>query len=176
MSAGQETPGAAAPLPSQSQSMHPHFHPKRKTRGRRIFEAAMALLLVAIGIVIGAGIAVLYLSKHRPPPPRAKNVAENIVKNMGRKLALTPAELERIEEIATRRMENVENIRRDSFTRIRGEFNGMSDDFDEILGKERADLWEADLQERFGDRKWVKDRTEYRRRKHGDGSAHHGAH
>jgi hypothetical protein len=164
MSAPADAPEATQPT-SASQAMHPHFHPKRKSRGRRIFEAAMALLLVVIGIVIGAGMTVLYLDRHPPGPPRPKNIAENIVNTMSKKLSLTPDELEAAEKIAATRMDAVDAIRKDAFQRIRMEFLAMSDDFEDLLGSERADLWEADLQERFGDRKWMKSRLEHRKKR-----------
>ncbi|MDR1611626.1 MAG: hypothetical protein LBT97_02455 [Planctomycetota bacterium] len=167
MSAESGDCGVAAPPPSESQRAQGRFHPKRKTRGRRLFEAALALLLVLIGAVIGGGVVFVYSNKHRPGPPRPKDIAQNIIRDMDAKLRLTPEERGAIGEIATRRMSNVEQIREDSFSRIREEFFAMGDDFDAILGKDRADIWEADLRERFGDRKWMRDQLEHRRRNKG---------
>lgn len=128
------------------------------------------LLVLAAGVVIGVGATVIYFERRDFRPPRPADVGKTILDRMADTVNLSSDERSRISGIVDKRMATVETLRKESFERIRGEFDEMRNDIDEVLGPERSARWEEEVKKRMGERK------RHRRSKdkdRGDDRGHH---
>ena len=129
------------PGPNASQQLAAvHHNAARKRR----YAKAVALILVAVlaGVIIGVGGAVLFLNKkmHRVPP-RPEAIADAMINRVGELVTITPDEDARLRVIAHEHMNEVDEIREQSFEDMHVVFRRMNDQVDTLLGPERAKVW-----------------------------------
>lgn len=123
--------------------------------GRRYAKAVgLMLLAVLAGVVIGVACSVLYFNKrmHRPPP-KGEAIAKSIVNRIDSLVKLSPDEERRLTVIADARMKEVDAIRRNSFGEMRKVFDTMSGEIAEVIGPERAKVWNEYRDKRWGDKR-----------------------
>lgn len=130
-----------------SQETHNHmtqsgrFHAKAR---RRSYWLATLLLAAALGIgcVIGVAGTMLYMKK-KPKPPQPEEWIDSVLKIMDDSVGLQPKERDEIRAIALSSMERSRENRRK-------EFDSMRDDVDAVLGPDRIEKWNHEVERRWG--------------------------
>lgn len=151
MNADAGPPPAADTRTSARLSHRRHAHAKG---WKSWLVAGLCLLLVlAAGVVIGVGATVIYFERRDFRPPRPAEVGKTILDRMGDTVSLSSDERTRISDMIDARMATVESLRTESLERIRGEFDEMRNDIDEVLGPARSAKWEEEVKKRMGERK-----------------------
>ena len=120
--------------------------PRARARRRPLFWALAAVACVAAGIVIGAGSSFLYFSRGGGPTrPNSGELVDRIIERLDKTVSLTGSEKTRCHDIVSRHMDEVNRIRRESFSDIRSQFDGMRDDISVVIGSQRAEKWDEEI-------------------------------
>lgn len=136
----------------------PGFSQRRRhshSKGWRTYLVAAVCLFLALaaGVVIGVGGTIIYFKRRDFTPPPPDRLGKTILDNLKATVDLSAAENDRISAMVEARMLEVERLRRESLDRIRGEFDDMRDDIDDVLGPDRSAKWEEYVKRRMGERK-----------------------
>lgn len=133
-------------------------------KSRRVYMKAGVFLFLALlaGMAIGVSATVLYFKNRMRRPPRPSEIGTSIVQQMSDYLELNSSEREAVKSVVAARMKKVEEIRKESWTSIRGQFDILSEETKEIIGEDRYAKWAAERDRRLGERKNL----------HGDGPKH----
>ncbi|MDR3077513.1 MAG: hypothetical protein LBV15_01970 [Planctomycetota bacterium] len=140
--------GPEAPRPESSARLGSRRWPG--SRRKYLLAGLLLLAAVAAGAVLGAAGAILYFEHRRfPVPPSPEDIRLAMLQRLGDTFQLTPAESDRLSEIIRRHLERTGEIRRSSFSEIRGEFEAMYSEVGECLGPERFRVWDELEKERW---------------------------
>lgn len=162
-SAGKTFENAGA---SESQRFIARMQTQRKNR----YAKAAGLMLIAVlaGVAIGASGAVLYMKSyyHRVPPKRAA-IGESILAQMNSVVQLKKDEEDKVKEILSSHLSEVDEIRRASTHNTRQVFGRMNEEIEAVIGEDRFKLWEEYKVKNWGDYKNRTNRNHGRRRHQG---------
>ncbi len=139
---------------------------QRYAAGKRRYAKAVFFLVVAVvaGIVIGVGGTLLYArNKMYRLPPNPKAIGDAMLGHMRGLVALTPEEETAVKSIIDRHVDEVDAMRKASFETIRGVFQRMNDQIEQVIGPDRMKVWRDDKEKRYGKRHPSDDRHKGRR-------------
>lgn len=130
-----------------TQSGRLHARPRRRS-----YWLAALLLLGALGIgcVIGVAGSMLYMKKKRFKPPPPEEWTDSMVGLLDKSVGLRPDERDEIRAMVLSRMETIRDNRRKMFETTREEMDMLRDDVDVILGPERTEKWNQEVERRWG--------------------------
>ncbi len=125
------------------------FHPRPR---RRSYWLAALLLLAALGIgcIIGVAGTMLYMKKKPFGPPKPEEWTDSMVGLLDKSVGLQPEERDEIRAMVLARMEKIRDNRRKIFESSREEMDKLRDDVDMILGPDRTEKWNQEVERRWG--------------------------
>lgn len=115
----------------------------QSVRKRRWIKAVLfVLLFVVAGVVIGVGGTLMFIKgkMHRVPPKREAIVA-SILEKMREQITVTSDEESRLTEMLEGYMDEMDEVRKGSFQRVKAIFRRMDEDIKTVLGPERFSVW-----------------------------------
>lgn len=121
-----------------------------EARKKRFAKAACLLLLAVLaGVVIGVGGTILYFQSSTKSKRGTSAIADAMMRRLGGLVTLTPEESARVRAVVDSRLEKIAELRKRRFKEIRQVFLDMDAPMEEIIGKNRMDVWKAYRSERF---------------------------
>ena len=113
----------------------------------------LGVVILMAGIAIGASLTVMRLSKPQDRYGQEPEIfAEQMLRQLGRELNLTPHQRSQLDPILRRHHETLSDIRAAVRPRIVTQLEQLNADIDAVLTREQADIWQqkiSRLEEQF---------------------------
>jgi Spy/CpxP family protein refolding chaperone len=117
-------------------------------RKKQIYQQIIvAIIILACGIVIGSGATLLRL-KDRMMMPGPRPPLRDIVEDIQGRYDLTDEQVEKVEDIFSKRHETMRNLFEKIREQMDAEFKELSAEMKEILTPEQYESWENDFKSR----------------------------
>ena len=112
--------------------------------------AFFGLVILLAGLVIGVS-STLMLVRHRPmgPPWGPEYVSEKMIDRLQHELGLSPEQATKIKPIVKKRMQKLEELRKEFRPKVSEQLKLMNEEISAVLTEEQRRTWEDNWKRRF---------------------------